>query len=292
MPRSADQEKLVQLGFSAFGLSPREFFLLKDKFLTLETAWKAGTGELIRAGLSSKRANQLALFALKFDLSSYFLRLRENKIDCLSYCDKNYPTSLINIDDPPFLLYGKGRLGLLKETCLAVVGSRRATAYGKKMTSRLVSNLVKKKIVIVSGLAQGIDSAAHLAALKYQGKTIAVMGTGLDRVYPPTNLNLARKIVKQGGLILSEFPLGFPLKKENFPWRNRIVSGLSRGVLVIEGRKWSGTMITAKLAAYQGREVFALSGRADEPASFVPNLLIKQGAKLVETADDIYQELV
>jgi len=291
MPRGLVKERLVTLGFSAFGLLPREFFLLKNKFLNLELAWLAGRGELVEAGLTLKRASGLVEFRRKFDSRSYFFRLRENKIECLFHWDKKYPLLLKNIDDPPFILYGKGDLNLLKKSCLAVVGSRRMSSYGKEMTYKLIKGLVDKKVVIVSGLALGVDAAAHLAALRFGGKTIAIMGTGLDKVYPPENLGLAKRIVKEGGLVLSESPLGFPLKKENFPWRNRLVSGISKGVLVIEGRERSGTLITTRLAAYQGREVFALPGQATDSGSFVPHLLIKQGAKLVETAEDILEEL-
>ena len=291
MPKQLDKERLVVLGFSVFGLMPQEFFLLKDKFLNLELAWLAGRGELMEAGLTSKRAFELVEFRHKFDLPSYFFRLRENKVECLLHQDKKYPLLLRNIDDPPFILYGKGDLGLLKKACLAVVGSRRMSSYGKQVTHGLIKGLVDKGMVIVSGLALGVDAAAHLAALRFGGKTIAIMGTGLDKVYPPENLGLAKRIVKEGGLVLSEFPLGFPLKKENFPWRNRLVSGISRGVLVVEGRERSGTLITARLAAYQGREVFALPGQITDSGSFVPHLLIKQGAKLAETAEDILEEL-
>jgi len=156
---------------------------------------------------------------------------------------------------------------------------------------KLVKGLVDKGVVVVSGLALGVDAAAHLAALRFGGKTIAVMGTGFDKVYPPENLGLAKRIVKESGLILSELPLGFPLKKENFPWRNRLVSGISQGVLVVEGKERSGTLITARLAAYQGREVFALPGQVTDSGSFVPHLLIKQGAKLAETVEDILESL-
>ena len=291
MPRGLDKERLVVLGFSVFGLMPQEFFLLKDKFLNLELAWLAGKGELVEAGLTPRKAFDLVEFRRKFDLASYFFRLRENKVECLFHQDKKYPLLLKNIDDSPFILYGKGDLSLLKKPCLAVVGSRRMSSYGKQMTHKLIKELVGKKIVIVSGLALGVDAAAHSAALRFGGKTIAIMGTGFDKIYPSENLGLAKRIIKEGGLVLSEFPLEFPLKKENFPWRNRLVSGISKGVLVIEGKERSGTLITARLAAYQGREVFTLPGQVTDSGSFVPHLLIKQGAKLTETAEDILEEL-
>ncbi len=204
--------------------------------------------------------------------------------------DANYPQSLLNISDPPLLLYVKGRLDLLNKTALAIVGSRHATPQGISNAEQFAKTLSDAGFCIISGMAHGIDAAAHHGALDGSSASIAVVGTGLDKVYPSANRDLAHLLAKQGTLI-SEFPLGTPPIAGNFPRRNRIISGMSIGCLVVEASLQSGSLITARLAMEQGRDVFAIPGSIHTPQSRGCHKLIKQGAKLVESAQDILDEL-
>lgn len=208
----------------------------------------------------------------------------------LTLADDAYPRSLLSIADPPCLLYAKGDLRLLTRPSLAIVGSRNATPGGLQNATRFARALAGSGFCIVSGLALGIDAAAHEGALAAAGGTVAVIGTGIDRVYPARHQSLARRIVEHG-LIVSEFPLGSKPLAANFPRRNRIISGLSLGVLVVEAALESGSLITARLAADQGREVFAIPGSIHSPQTKGCHRLIKQGAKLVESAEDLLEEL-
>jgi DNA processing protein len=208
----------------------------------------------------------------------------------LTLADDGYPRSLLTTADPPCLLYAKGDLGLLARPSLAIVGSRNATPGGLQNAARFARGLAGSGYCIVSGMALGIDAAAHEGALAAGGSTIAVIGTGIDRVYPARHQNLARQIVEHG-LVVSEFPLGTKPLAANFPRRNRIISGLSLGVLVVEAALESGSLITARLAADQGREVFAIPGSIHSPQTKGCHRLIKQGAKLVESAEDVLEEL-
>lgn len=208
----------------------------------------------------------------------------------LTLADTAYPRSLLEIPDPPSVLYVRGNPGLLQNRGLAIVGSRNATPQGLQTAETFARALAARGLEIVSGLALGIDAAAHRGALAAEGATIAVIGTGADRVYPARNKELAVAIAEQG-TIVSEFPLGTPAIAANFPRRNRIISGLVRGVLVVEAALESGSLITARLAAEQGREVFAIPGSIHSPVARGCHKLIKQGAKLVETAHDILEEL-
>jgi DNA processing protein len=204
--------------------------------------------------------------------------------------DTDYPQSLLNITDPPLLLYVKGRLDLLNKTALAIVGSRHATPQGISNAEQFAKTLSDAGLCIISGMAHGIDAAAHYGALDGSSASIAVVGTGLDKVYPSANRDLAHLLAKQGTLI-SEFPLGTPPIAGNFPRRNRIISGMSIGCLVVEASLQSGSLITARLAMEQGRDVFAIPGSIHTPQSRGCHKLIKQGAKLVESAQDILDEL-
>ena len=208
----------------------------------------------------------------------------------LTLGDADYPQSLLEIPDPPSVLYVRGNLKLLQSRGLAVVGSRNATPQGRQTAENFARTLASRGLGIISGLALGIDAAAHQGALAAQGETIAVIGTGADRIYPARNKELALSIGERGAIV-SEFPLGTPAIASNFPRRNRIISGLSCGVLVVEAALESGSLITARLAAEQGREVFAIPGSIHSPVARGCHKLIKQGAKLVETAQDILEEL-
>jgi DNA processing protein len=220
--------------------------------------------------------------------------LEDGNNHVVTLADSDYPQALLNIPDPPILLYVKGRLDLLNRPALAVVGSRSATPQGIHNAEAFAKSLSDAGLCIISGLAHGIDAAAHRGALRGQGKnsvsSIAVVGTGLDKVYPAANRELAHALAQQGALV-SEFPLGTPPLAANFPRRNRIISGLSLGCLVVEASLQSGSLITARLALEQGREVFAIPGSIHAPQSKGCHALLKQGAKLVETAHDILEEL-
>lgn len=200
-----------------------------------------------------------------------------------------YPKALLEVSDPPALLYCEGRIELLNRSSLAVVGSRNATAQGARNAQAFARTLSNAGLTIVSGLALGVDAAAHRGGLEGLGSTIAVLGTGADIVYPPTNKGLAQEIAERG-LLVSEFALGSPAAKQNFPRRNRVISGLTRGTLVVEAALASGSLITARAALEQGREVFAIPGSIHSPLSKGCHSLIKSGAKLVESAEDVLSE--
>lgn len=208
----------------------------------------------------------------------------------VTLADAAYPQALLDAADPPVLTFVKGRLELLNRPSLAIVGSRNATKQGEATAEAFAAILSGAGLTIVSGLALGIDAAAHRGALAGRGSTVAVVGTGADRIYPSGNEPLARAIAEQG-VVLSEFPLGTPAVAANFPRRNRIIAGLSRGCLVVEAAERSGSLITARLAAENGRDVFAIPGSIHSPLSKGCHKLIKQGAKLVERAEDILEEL-
>lgn len=208
----------------------------------------------------------------------------------VSLADPEYPQALLEIPDPPSLLYVRGRLELLNRTVLSIVGSRNPTPQGIQNAERFAAAFAEAGLVIGSGLALGIDAAAHRGALSASGDTVAFIGTGIDRIYPARNRELALEI-GSAGCIVSEFPIGTPVTAANFPRRNRLISGIARGVLVVEAAIESGSLITARLAAEQGREVFAIPGSIHSPQSRGCHKLIKQGAKLVETAQDVLEEL-
>ena len=216
--------------------------------------------------------------------------LEDSNNHIITLADNDYPQALLNIPDPPLLLYVKGRLELLNRAALAIVGSRHATPQGMANAEAFARSLSDAGLCIVSGMAHGIDAAAHKGALKGSGSSIAVVGTGMDKVYPSANRELAHALAGQGAMI-SEFPLATPPLAANFPRRNRLISGMSRGCLVVEASLQSGSLITARLALEQGREVFAIPGSIHAPQSRGCHALLKQGAKLVETAQDILEEL-
>jgi DNA processing protein len=216
--------------------------------------------------------------------------LEDGNNHIVTLADSDYPQALLNIPDPPLLLYVKGRLDLLNRPALAVVGSRSATPQGISNAEAFAKSLSDAGLCIISGLAHGIDAAAHRGGLRGQGNSVAVIGTGLDKVYPAANRDLAHALAQQGALV-SEFPLGTPPLAANFPRRNRLISGMSLGCLVVEASLQSGSLITARLALEQGRDVFAIPGSIHAPQSKGCHALLKQGAKLVEAAQDILEEL-
>lgn len=264
---------------------------LEKHFGRLEPAWTAPLGEIKRAGLDSPALRSIEQWRGKIDPDAEMEKLERQQVQVITCNDKDYPRRLKEIYDYPPILYVKGSILPEDEWCLAVVGTRRATIYGKQVTEEMVTDLVRSKITIVSGLAKGIDTVAHRAALQAGGRTIAVLACGLDIIYPAENQNLAKDILEHGALI-SEYPLGAKPHAENFPRRNRILSGLSMGVLVTEADENSGAMITARDALEQNREVFAVPGSILSPASRGTNRAIQAGeAKLVNKYTDILEEL-
>ena len=277
--------------FSKFG--PVKFKKIRRYFANLKDAWTASLTELRQAGLEEKIAEEFIAARLKINPDELMEKIHRQDIKLITCEDKNYPKLLAQIYDPPPLLYYRGQLELADEFALAVVGSRKYTSYGRQAIERLVKNLADNNLTIISGLALGIDALAHEAALAAQGRTIAVLGSGLDRenIYPSQNRYLADKIIASGGAILSEFPLGALPLKHHFPQRNRLISGLSLAVLIIEAGEKSGSLITASHALEQNREVFALPGSIFSPYSVGTNRLIKLGARLVTDANDIIEAL-
>jgi DNA processing protein len=223
-------------------------------------------------------------------ISSVLNWLKKDRAHLVTLADNAYPKQLLEISNPPAVLYAIGNLHLLNHPSIAMVGSRSATPQGEKNAEDFAESLCNHGLCVVSGMALGIDGAAHRGALKANGATIAVVGTGLDIVYPARHRDLAHQIAERG-LIISEFPLGTPSKAQNFPRRNRVISGLSLGCLVVEANIDSGSLITARLATEQGREVFAIPGSIHSPVTKGCHQLIKQGAKLVENTEDILEEL-
>ncbi len=279
------------IGFSLVpGIGRVKFGQLVNYFHSLENAWKASPGELKRAGLDSASIRSINTWRPKISLEVDMEKLEQYGVQVTTYLDSDYPARLKEIYDYPPILYIRGTLLPEDEWCLAVVGTRRATVYGRQVTEEIVTDLARSKITIVSGLARGIDSIAHQKALEAGGRSIAVFACGLDTVYPAENANLARRIMQHGALI-SEYPLGTRPKSEYFPRRNRIMSGLSLGVLIVEAGETSGAIITANMALEQNREVFAVPGSILSPASNGTNHLIQEGAKLIRDYKDILEEL-
>ena len=279
------------VGFSLVpGIGRVRFTQLENYFGNLENAWQAPPAELKHAGLDSNPIRAITSWRAKISLEAEMEKLDRYGIKVLTRHDANFPARLKEIYDCPPLLYIRGSLLAEDEWCLAVVGTRRASVYGRQVTEEIVADLARNKITIVSGLAKGIDSIAHRSALDAGGRSMAVFACGLDIVYPSENAELARNVMQHGAL-LSEYPLGTRPRADNFPRRNRILSGLSLGVLVVEAGEASGALITAHLALEQNREVFAIPGSILSPASRGTNRLIQEGAKLVCSYTDILEEL-
>ncbi|NLP37912.1 MAG: DNA-protecting protein DprA [Firmicutes bacterium] len=255
-----------------------------------QAAFTLRAGQLTEAGLPPKVVDTILREREKIDPFRELERCHSLGVQVLTLKDATYPALLKEIHDPPPVLYYRGQIEVLNSFAVAVVGSRKATAYGKTTAEKISYDLAHSEVVIVSGMARGIDTYAHIGALKGKGKTIAVLGCGLDICYPPENKGLREKIVRQGAVI-SEFPLGTPPKPAHFPMRNRIISGLSRAVIVVEAAERSGALITADCALEQGRDVFAVPGSIKSPYSKGCHKLIKEGAAVAESADDILLEL-
>jgi len=284
------------LGISAFpGIGPVKFALLRTYFKTAQSIWEASVQELRNTGLGDRLVDSFDRFRNTFDIRVYERNLRAGHIGICSIDDRRYPRLLKEISDPPFLLYVKGKktdkpIDMTKT--IAVVGSRKATAYGITITKQIVADLVEAGCTIVSGMAYGIDAVAHETAISFGGKTIAVLGCGVDICAPLGNIHIYRKLALEGsGAIVSEMPLGLRPDKGTFVARNRIISGLSLGIVVIEGEKDSGTLITARYGGEQGRDVFAVPGPITSPTSRASTYLLKSGAIPVESGRDILTHL-
>ncbi|HXM42919.1 MAG TPA: DNA-processing protein DprA [Bryobacteraceae bacterium] len=272
------------------GLGTRMAGKLLDRFRTPQALFRASRSELVAAGLGGAVAQSVSSGCSFEDALDQQRKMAEHGAVAIVRNDPRYPALLREIFDPPVLLFARGRLELLQPFHFAVVGTRRPTTYGLAAAERLSGDLARAGLTIVSGMARGIDTTAHKGALAAGGDTVAVLGCGVDVIYPSENRKLANDLCIKG-LILSEFAMGSTAFPQNFPIRNRIISGMSVGVLVVEGAQYSGSAITAKLALDQGREVFAIPGNITSQASWGPNLLIKQGAKLVQDWNDVIVEL-
>lgn len=257
----------------------------------IDRVFQASLTELEAAGLPSPAAQSLAMGRSLELAAEECDRLKELGGSLLTPGDGGYPRRLLEIYDPPLVLYMKGGYEALDKAGVAVVGTRHPTAYGINIAERLSCDLAARGLIIFSGMARGVDTAAHRGALNGHGKTVAVWGTGIDVPYPKENRKLADEIVASGGAIISEFPLGSFPAPQNFPIRNRIISGLAVGVLVIEAGEYSGTRVTARCALEQGRDVYAVPGNVTNKLAWGPNTLIKQGAALIATWEDVWEAL-
>jgi DNA processing protein len=263
---------------------------LLDTFGDPETAWKASYDSLCSAGLPVRVAGQLIKIRHEVDLDRYWERVQQCNVEVLTWDDDGYPRRLKEIDQPPPLLYVRGSIQLEDDWAVAIVGTRRVSPYGRQVAEEVAGFLAGNGVTVVSGLARGVDTAAHDAALKAGGRTIAVLGSGVDRIYPDENRRLSDRIIQKGAVI-SDYPMGTAPESANFPPRNRIISGLSLAVVVVEAGETSGALITASFAANQGREVFAVPGGIHAPQSKGTNSLIQQGARPLLRVEEILEVL-
>lgn len=280
------------LGFNLVkGIGPSKFQALLDYFGNAASAWKATQYEMERLGFDKRTVQNFKKAQKSLNLDNELERINKAGITLLTWSSPSYPAYLKEIPNVPPLLYMQGQIDELDKWAVAIVGTRRATSYGKQVTRDLVTGLVKNNITIVSGLARGIDAIAHQTAVEMGGRTIGVLGSGIDSVYPSEHRKLAHAIAHGHGAIISEYALGVQPEAKNFPPRNRIISGLSLGVIVVEAGERSGALITSNFALDQNREVFAVPGSIKSPMSRGPNRLIQQGAKLVTSVEDVMEEL-
>jgi DNA processing protein len=280
------------LGFNLVkGIGPAKLSILLERFGSIRDAWNAPRRELELLSLDRKSIESLEERRNSLNLGEELAKVKKTGASLLTWDSPDYPRYLREIPNSPPLLYVKGELKSSDQWALAVVGTRRLTTYGRQVTRELVGDLVRNQVTIVSGLAKGIDAEAHKSALDAGGRTIAVLGSGVNYIYPSEHRSLAQRIISGRGAILSDYPLGTAPESRNFPPRNRIISGLSMGVLVIEAGERSGALITAEFGLEQDREIFAIPGNINSPASKGTNRLIKQGAKLVQNVDDVLEEL-
>lgn len=293
----SNNDFLYELAFSYFpGIGPIKFDALLKHFGTAKLAYEASAGDL-REAMGANLSCKFLGYRNNFDFDSEYKKITDNNITLLMREDLRYPSALLNLSDPPICLYVKGDLTNFhwndesaSELYFAVVGTRNPTEYGRQITTKFSRELSETGTIIVSVMAMGVDALAHWAALRAGGKTIAFLGCGVNIIYPWANTNLYHKIIESGGLVISEFPPDMVTLKGHFVARNRLISGLSKGVLVAEGLKDSGSLITARYALAQGKDVFAPPAPITSDQSQAPNILLKDGAKLVTTVEDILEE--
>ena len=285
-----EREYLIALStFTSFG--PVRTKLLLSYFKKASKIWKADKSELTEIGLGIPLSEKFIEHRNNFDIETYFNKLKNLEVNAITLFDNDYPENLKEIIDAPYVLYIKGKLKVVDNRSVAIIGSRLMTSYGKEVARKFATGLSDYGITIVSGLALGVDAEAQRAALVAGGRSIAVLASGLDIISPLTNKALALELIKGSGAIVSEYPLGHVPFKHDFAVRNRLISGLSKAVLVVEARIKSGTFYTVNAAATQGRPVFAIPGPITSPTSEAPNYLIQNGAKLAVSVKDILEEL-
>jgi DNA processing protein len=273
------------------GLGPRRVRRVVEGFGGVDNVFQASLTELEAAGLSAPAAQSIATGKSLSAAEEELVRAASVGAEILALDDDQYPPRLREIYDPPAVLYVRGDAGVLSQPGIAMVGTRHPTPYGLGMAERLACDLAARGLIIFSGMARGVDTAAHRGCLAAKGRTVAVFGTGIDVIYPRENKKIADQIIDLGGALITEFAVGSFGAPQNFPIRNRIISGLSLGVLVVEAGEYSGTRITSRCALEQNREVFAVPGNVTNKGSWTPNTLIKQGAKLTATWEDVWEEL-
>lgn len=284
-------DKRYWIGFNLVkGIGAVRMRALLAYFDSLGDAWNAPVEQLQEAGLSPRLAESAVNLRAKVDLEKIWNQIEKQGISVLTWDDELYPPRLKEIEQPPPVLYARGEITLDDHYAVAIVGTRRVTPYGRQIAEDLAAFLAGQGITVVSGLARGVDAVAHSAALKAGGRTIAVLGSGVDKIYPPEHLQIAEKMMKQGAVV-SDYAVGTPPESANFPPRNRIIAGLSMATVVVEAGETSGALITAEFAAEQGREVFAVPGSILAPQSKGANKLIQQGAHPLLSPQDLTQAL-
>lgn len=272
------------------GIGAARFAALLNTFGSAETAWGASIRQLQEAGLDRRSLENLLVARQKLDLRAEWEHYQRSGFSALTLLDENYPANLRQIDAPPPLIFVRGELFDTDEVAVALVGTRRATSYGREVAHNVATELAQAGVTVVSGLALGVDTVAHRAALEAGGRTIAVLGSGVDQIYPAQNHQLALEIERNGALV-SEYPIGTRPMAANFPPRNRIISGLSRSVVIVEASQQSGALITAEFALDQGRELFAVPGSILHPGSSGCNELIRNGAAPLLSTNDLLEQL-
>jgi DNA processing protein len=286
-----DAEKRYWVGFNLVkGIGAVRFQALLDRFGTAESAWNAPALDLAGAGVGAKVAERIVELRGRVDLIKYCDQIEQQGIRILTWNDALYPPHLKEVVQPPPVLYMRGEMTLEDHWAVAIVGTRQVTSYGRQVTEELATVLAQSGVTVVSGLARGVDAVAHAAALKAGGRTLAVLGSGVDKIYPPEHRQMAEKMMAQGAII-SDYAPGTPPDASNFPPRNRIISGLSMAVVVIEAGETSGALITADFAAEQGREVFAVPGNIIAPQSKGTNKLIANGARPMLSPQQVLETL-
>lgn len=268
-------------------ISPKILNNLLHKYKTPQNIWQKAEEDLIADGIKEKHIKEILNQKHRQNLDKYVEYMVKNNIGIIKIIDEDYPYKLKSIYDPPVILYYKGNKKILNEQSIAIVGCRKCTTYGKNVSIKFACELAKNNINVVSGLAEGIDSYSHIGALNSNGNTIAVVGCGLDRVYPKQNKFLFDEIIKNKGLIISEYVIGTEPLAQNFPKRNRIISGLSDALIVVEAKQKSGTLITVDFALEQGKEIYVVPGNINSINSVGTNELIKQGAQIITDINDI-----